>query len=201
MRRGKEETKMMEFKIDVQNDTAAVTTPYSKEFVNKLRRMGGAWNGSVWTVNVDIVESVREAMQECFRRDDRPCDTVDVEVTAVTAVADCGTLFGIPVLQGTGRDSGAWIPKGMGDTVSIIAGAVGTSGSIKNWYIEAEKGTKILIRNVPKRAVEERFDCPESCFDIEIVKEHKADPRTALLEEKAALEKRLAEIKALLEAK
>lgn len=189
---------MMEFKIDVQNDKVAVTTPYSKEFVSKLRQMGGSWNGSAWIVNTDIVESVREAMRACFRRDDHPCDTVDVEVTATGIVKNCETIFGIPVLQGTGRDSGAWIPKGMGDTVSILAGTVGTSGSIKNWYVAVYDDAKILIRNVPLRAVEERFDCPEDCFNVKIVKEHKADPRAALLEEKAALQKRLAEIETLL---
>lgn len=188
----------MKFEIEKRGDKAAVFTPYNKEFVAKMRQMGGKWDGEAWIVPADVIESVREAMQESFRRDDRPCDTVDIELTADGVAKYCDTLFGLPTFQATGRDSGAWIPKGMEDVVSVLSGKVSSGGSLKNWFVGMWDGTRILMRGVPKKAVEERFDCLTN-LEIKVVREHNADPRAALLEEKAALEARLAEIERILD--
>lgn len=188
----------MKFSIEKREDKVAVFTPYNKEFVAKMRQMGGKWDGDAWIVPADVIESVREAMQEHFLRDDRPCDTVDIELTADGVVKYCDTLFGLPTFQATGRDSGAWIPKGMEDVISVLSGKVSSGGSLKNWFVGMWDGTRILMRGVPKKAVEERFDCPTN-LDIKVVRESNADPRVALLEEKAALEARLEEINRILE--
>mgnify|MGYP000862654181 CR=1 FL=1 len=68
---------------------------------------------------------------------------------------------------------------------------------MKNWYVEVEPGTKILIRDVPKKAVEERFSLADD-YEIEQVRARKT-LRDSLLEEQVGLLKRLEEIKKLLE--
>ncbi len=187
----------MKFAIEKTGDKIVVTTPYNAKFAKKMRDFGGSWNGFAWELNADMLENVRDRMRHYFCRDDHECETVDVELTAKDTV-EYGDMFGIVLVQATGRDSGAWIPKNMTETVALLKGTIDSGGSIKYWNVVIHKGAKFLVRGVPKKAVEEEFDFSSDDFDVKIVKENAVD-REALTKEKAALEARLEEINRMLE--
>jgi len=74
----------MDFRIDVENGKAKLTTPYNPEFVKKIKNAGGKWNRAekVWVVDEDNIEYAREIMNDVYGRSDLPTsDLVDVKIT------------------------------------------------------------------------------------------------------------------------
>ena len=189
----------MKFEIKKENGVLYISTPYNKTFAAKLRGMGGKWNGSMWEVPEDILDAVRTAMNICFGRDERQCALVDVEITATNWVME-GAAFGLTIAQISHRDSGAWVPKDMRDSVSILSGNIDSGGSRKSPRVEIEPGTKILIRGVPRKAVDERLDLDKD-YEVKIIKEYEESlDRTTLLREREQLLSRIKEIDLLLSA-
>lgn len=185
-------------KITVKEGKAYVETPYNKEFVSKIKQIGGArWNASsrCWMVPEAEVDTVRTYMREVFGETDLPDDAerVTVEVTFLEETADWDgeiALFGRQICRAFGRDSGARVGEG----VTLIDGKIGSGGSRANWTVWIGEGAKFRIRNLPRKALS-----IESPYKVEVreVQQGGID-REALIAERDKLQARLAEIEALL---
>ena len=185
-------------KITTKNGKAYISTPYNKEFISKIKQIGGArWNGSekCWVIPESEIDTARQYMQEVYGETDLPDDgeRITVDVTFLEMASDWHegiTLFGKQICRAFGRDSGAKV----GDDVTLIEGKIGSGGSRANWSTIVHEGAKFRIRNVTRAALQ--IDHPYN-IKVEEVKKDGID-KEALRIEKEKLLARLAEINALL---
>lgn len=187
---------MCKFQIEVTGDSAAIVTPYNPEFVKKIKLLGGKWDGDSKTWNVDArsIDSVRDAMQEVYGRDDNTLvsELVSVKVSVAEEMSTyhgAVTLFGKTIASAWGRDSGARIGEG----VAFTKGAPKSGGSVKNWHTIVPAGCEFILHDVAKNVIRE-----VDGIEYEIIEAGTTINREALEAEKAKLVKRLAEIEALL---
>lgn len=186
-------TQDKDFRIEIVEDAAYIYTPYNADFVKAVKGLGGRWvsENKCWRVNAQIIDNVREAMEQAYGRSDLPAKTVKVKIVLakdLEGMRSGVSLFGKSICHGWGRDSGAVVDPG-----ASIAGEYGTSGSAKNWYTYVSAGATIILCNVPASAVEHKIDFPEGIGTFEVMDSKKAD-REQLLKEKKALLERLAVI-------
>jgi hypothetical protein len=100
-------------------------------------------------------------------------------------------LAGRTIARAWGRDSGAKLGEG----VILESGRVYSGGSVKNWRTCATAGSVFLVRGVGIHAAKSMAaDSPDSSIEIEIVDE--GNSRQALVDERARLLARIAEIDA-----
>lgn len=183
-------------KITVKEGKAYVETPYNKEFVAKIKQIGGArWNGASrsWVVPEAEVDTVRTYMREVYGETDLPDEDerITVEVTFNESAYDREiTIFGRQICRAFGRDSGARL----GDDVTLIEGDIGSGGSRANWNAYIHEGARFRIRNLPCTALS--IESPYKVTVVEIQKD--GIDREALIAERDKLMARLAEINALL---
>jgi hypothetical protein len=183
---------------NLENGNISIVTPYNKEFVDRIKKLGGRWNASdkAWEIDGRSIEAVRKVMRGVYGQDDRPQELVDVRVTIGKSrlYADRGpvTIFGRIIASAFGRDSGAKVGEG----VAILSGGIESGGSRNNWKTVVLPGSEIMIYDVPKLAVKERIDWDDQIGTFEVVE--KEDPHAALRAEKEALLARLAEINRML---
>jgi len=142
-------------KRDEKRNTITFYAPYNAEFVKAVKLLGGQYDytDKGWTVRADVAEYVRKKMREIFSRDDRPCKVCTAGLTFwedVYAPQSAYTMFGRDLAFAKGRDTGAEL----GDDVVLLAGEVGSGGSMKNWSTEIAKGTVLRVYDVPYAAVE-----------------------------------------------
>lgn len=184
----------MQIKITEKDGRASIESPYNPNFVSRIKKMGGKWDGKSWTVDARNIDAVRAVMQEIYGMDDMPADLVSVRVTCNKELwASKGpiTLFGRVVASASGRDSGARLGNG----VAFIAEKPDSGGSVKHWGTSIPAGSEIIIHDVPRTAVDSGIDVPDG-VEYEIL-ETPADSRREQLErEKTCLLARLAEIEA-----
>lgn len=185
---------MADFEIKKDGDKILAFTPYNKDFVSRIKLMGGKWQAGqkAWAVPADMIDSVRDLMTDVYGRDDRPVKTVTVQVTALEQISGDYrqgiTLFGKDICHAWGRDSGATVES----DVSFLKGKPDSSGSRNNWFTYIEKDSVFIIRNVPEAAL--KFDTGfGDRIEWHVVK-NGANEKDKLLAEKEQLEKRLAEI-------
>lgn len=194
---------MSEFRIENCGDgKIAVYTPYDKKFVEAIKNIGSArWNGEAWTVPIDYTDNVRGIMKDIYGRDDRSTgETVDCEIEFLQSYyvgKAAVVMFGKTIARAWGRDSGAKV----GDDVMLIEGDINSGGSVKNWETRVYAGAKFIVKNVPKARFEKEKSEYQDEYGIntKITVVSKKIDKNALFEEKAKLEKRLAEIKELIE--
>lgn len=183
-------------KIEINAGKANVFTPYNKDFVAKIKQIGGArWNGSArcWTVPEAEVDTVREYMRDVYGETDLPDEgeRITVEVTFNESAYDREiTIFGRQICRAFGRDSGARL----GDDVTLIEGDIGSGGSRANWNAYIHEGARFRIRNLPRTALS--IESPYKVTVVEVQRE--GVDREALMAEREKLMARLAEINALL---
>ena len=181
-------------KIEIRGNAAYLFTPYNPTFVKKIKAIGGAkWDGSerCWKIPASAVNTARSIMMDVYGETDLPDDgeKVTVRVSFPNGEAECRApivVFGRVIASAFGRDSGAKV----GDGVVFIKGAPKSGGSRNNWDTIIPDGSIVEIRNVPKAALNDKYE-------YEIVEEKTID-RAMLEAEKAKLLNRLAEIEALL---
>ena len=156
----------MELRIEKKGEKYYVYTPYSSEFVGRLKKgIGNAkWdrNEGAWSVPYDSIEEVREIMMDVFGMTDTEKDVVDVELTFndkyLSENERSLVLFGREILVTRGRDSAV----SAGKDVIIKKGNPSVKGSRKYRYIEVEEGTILRIKGAPKSKIDkldERFSC------------------------------------------
>lgn len=186
---------MSDLKIEVSGETASVYSPYNAEFVQKMRRIGGAkWNRgqACWDVPAHAVSAVRLIMKETYGESDtEPAEKVTARVTFTDEMSEnrsAVTLFGKTVASAFGRDSGAKV----GEDVTFIVKNPRSGGSRNHWETIIPEGAVAEIHNVPRNMVVEGRG-----YIVEIVEDNGPDEKS-LREEKAALLKRLSEINAVL---
>lgn len=192
-------------KIDVRGDKAYIFTPYSDQFVKKVKMIGGAkWNGKekCWVIPADAVDTCRGFMEEVYGETDIPDagERVKLRVTFLIDYEEyCAPIqfFGRVLASARGRDSGA-VP---GDGVVFKEGAPRSGGSAKNWTTKIPKGAVLIVSSVPMKAYEKDKDAEtrwrDKIFEVEILN---GDVDHAKLKaEREALAARIAEIDKLLQ--
>lgn len=100
---------MMEIKCS--NGEAHVFTPYNKEFITRIKKIGGArWNSSLscWIVPENCIGMVREFMQEIYGFSDvSENETVNIKVIFNCTVEEkCSSIimFGKTIARAFDRD-------------------------------------------------------------------------------------------------
>lgn len=189
----------MELKIDVIDGKAMIFSPYSREFVKKLKGIGDSrWNSDkeCWIVPEDDVSLVRRYMVECYGEDDLTTDAerFDVRVTAleyINAERAPVVLFGRPIARAFGRDSGARACDG----VVLEKGEFISSGSRNRWDSAILEGTVFKVRGITQAALDLEKDNQK--ISVEKVERPRVDI-ASLKAEKIQLEARLEEINRLL---
>lgn len=181
------------------NGMAKVFTPYNKEFIAKIKTIGGArWNSieKCWTVPETEIDLVRSFMLDVYGETDQVIDTeyVTVKVTFNSeeeARCEGIVLFGKCIAKAFGRDTGAKVS----DDVTLLTGSVTSGGSARNWKTIVKEGTVVKVRNVPKSAlaIETQYD-----VTVEEIEDAQEVDKLALIAEKEKLLARLAEIEKLL---
>jgi len=186
-------------RIEINNGRAYVYTPYSPEFVTKIKSIGGRKWESVqkcWSVPAVAVDSVRKIMLEVYKETDvSTCEKVDVGVNfgeTKYGEKEAYRLLGKSIAIATGRDSGARV----GEDVEVVLGEVYSGGSVKNWCSCVKAGSVVILRNVSKPLLDSLTEEDRKGLKISVL-EPRVD-RKALEEEKARLLVRLAEIEKLL---
>ena len=185
-------------KMTRENGMAKVFTPYNRNFIAKIKTIGGAkWNGEekCWMVPETEIDMVRTFMMDVYGETDQADDSerVTVKVTFNDDEHEDKegiTLFGKNIARAFGRDSGAKL----GEDVTLLTGEITSGGSKINWRTVVEAGTVIKVRNVSKKALDVSTDYN---ITVEEIQEANID-RAALIAEKTKLLARLAEIEKLL---
>lgn len=179
-------------KIRIENTGAwaNIYTPYNKEFIREVKKIGGAkWNGKArcWSIPAYSVDKCREILLDVYGYDDSPVETTTVRVRILedmTEIKDSVKIFGKTVARAYGRDSGSKV----GEDVVLVSGKIDSGGSIENWVSVIEKGSIVELHNVPVPAIK-----PSDKY--EIIKE---DNKGELLKERDRLVARIAEIDMIL---
>lgn len=190
--------------IRTEADKAYISSPYNPEFVLKIHSIGSAkWHASTkeWQVPVESLEDAKQVLREVYGTDgsenNEPKVTVkltiddDVDLGDIQSIDNelVMTLFGREIMSARGRDSGVKVADGV-----TVKGKYKSGGSMKYPTIEFGKGTEIIVYNVPESLAKKT---KVKHATVEIVSKPKID-RQALLDEKARLLKRIAEIDKLL---
>ncbi|MBQ3583812.1 MAG: hypothetical protein IJA27_03770 [Lachnospiraceae bacterium] len=187
---------MSKIKIKISNKTAEVYAPYHKDFIEKIKYIGGAkWNGynQCWCVPIDTIDAVRIILKKVFGYDDLEFpETLKIKVTIKEDVYEDKNdifLLGKCLCHASGKNSGGK----PGEDVAYVEGYPTSGGSASNWYSLIRAGSVIILNNVNKSLYDSYNKSSE--YDLEIIDNNNRDK---LLLEKEWLLKRLAEIESLL---
>ena len=181
----------MSIKIEIKNDRAYIYTPYSKEFVRRIKGVfGSRWTGKAWAVPEEALAAARAILEDVYGESDIPNlePKLRLRITIKETMAetrDDVRLFGKVLASASGRDSGAW----PGADVYYEKGRPYSGGSAKYWCSCVEEGSVITLTNVLRRNYE--ADKNSDLYTVEILTDK---ARRDLEEEKEKLLKRLAEI-------
>lgn len=132
-----------------------VKSPYNGDFVSFAKRLKGRFGNGVWTLDARDKARVAKRCLEIYGAAGEEVEVVTVKLT-FGSDSDYGLqcyAFGRPIARASGRDSGARTDDG----VLLLAGGFGSGGSMKNPTLTVREGTTVLVRDVPRRAVEAAF--------------------------------------------
>ena len=188
----------MSLKITRTENSILVQSPYSPDLPARAKTLSGRWNGEAWSYPIAAEEQVRSLYMDIYGEWDISVETVTLICVAERGYAEKGplTLGGRIVARAWGRDSGART----GDGVIILDGGFCSGGSMKNWVTRVNGSVEFKLIDVARSKAQQLIKDPEWCDSIEI-EEAKTINRDALIAEKEALKKRIAEIDAVLEKK
>lgn len=171
-----------------------IKCPYSKDFIARIKRLGGRWNAPEWVVDLRQEDSAREVLCACYGDDGtaRMHDMVNVQLTG-TAWNDSGernrlTFYGRTVASRRGRD----------DAVSFGPGVVVVDADFAEWAGSVKYPDIGLLTDTP---IFEVFDVPRSVYEqlkdvpgVKLIDLPKPSRKEALQMERDRLAARLAEI-------
>ena len=189
----------MKVKLEIKEDKVIIAAPYDREFTSAMHNLNGKWDSikKTWTVDIDVLDEVREILSDIYGANDLTNDLVDVWVTIpenelIEELQAPVKLFGKVVATAWGRDSGAkWGPDIVNKNASCSSG-----GSMRNWKTFVRTGS-FKIKSVSKARIEaDRELYEKKGFSFEFV--GKKLDTAALEEEKKRLLDRIAEIDRLL---
>lgn len=151
----------MNVKIEKIEDKSlySIDTPYNKEFVNRIKQLGGKWSGSKWVIPADALELAKECMRAIYGTDGTyTSKNIKVRLSVDGKVFGSYEEFGRTLVKIFGRDSGA----SPADGVIIVSGEATSGGSIKNpatilnnCVLEFYLPENYLNRDDVKKAIEE----------------------------------------------
>lgn len=195
---------MQDITVITDNGTIAVASPYSKEFVEAAKTLGGRWNSEsrTWEFSTRDEQRVRDLLHKLFGTDGNPHEAADL-VTVRTALQrhECShrdedgpgraVFAGRLIARRPTRNS----PVKLSDGVVLVEGTLSRGGGSARYpEIDASSDVIVEIRDIPRSILTlEDGDC------YEIIEQGTAG-RAALLAERAALLARLSEIDAQLGA-
>lgn len=192
---------MSSIKINTNENTTTLSSPYHPELPKRAKALGGKFDGTskTWKFDARDEDRVREMAVEIYGTDGTDTETVTVRVEIgeddlVSQNRESLYLGGQQIARAFGRDSGALLADG----VVLIEGRAESGGSVKNWDTRLSAGSTFEIRDVPRgvadRMLEEAAD-NDRIADARIVDET-SDRREALQAERDKLVARIAEIDA-----
>ena len=185
---------MDKIKLYPKNDTElAILAPYSKKFITRIKGLGGKWANPTWLVPLENEQYVRNLLVELFGTDGTETDLVSVEVRLPEGLSQLQGpifLFGKLIASARGRDSGATVER----DVALLEGEARSGGSVKNWDTVLTTPTTLVIRNVPRVAVERKLNWDDSFGSFDILVEQTALDRNSLIEKKERLLQQIADI-------
>jgi len=187
----------MKTTITVSNSTVSVNSPYNTDFITAARKLGGKWVSPEWEFDIRDEQRVRDLCRDVYGTDGITTDLCTIRAEfgpSDNAGREPITVFGRVVARAYGRDSGAKLGEG----VVLLSGGFGSGGSMKNWETTAKNGTEVLIRDVPRVAVQTAIDGGATWLSIEA--ETAPVDHAALTREREKLMARIAEIDAALYA-
>lgn len=197
-------------KIVTANGVTKAVTPYHPDFPSSARALGGRWVAPTWLFDQRDEQRVRDLCIDIWGTDGQPCELVTLRCKAHSSLWDAAGedcelyLAGRLIVKVRGKTD----ERGrLGEGVVVTSGGFCGSGSHRNPYAASKTGTVFELRDVP-RAIADRVreENPEL---VEIIASPvspapetiKVDPaRKALIDERAALLARLAELDAVLSA-
>lgn len=157
---------MKEVTFQIDNNEILVQAPYSDEWRQRAKELGGKWDSVArgWTFDPAFEDEVKDALSEIYgwrEGDDRRITVIATakrDLDGQPAVVCCMR----DVARAYGRDSGAY----PGDGVAMLSGRIRSGGSRKNWAAIVEAGTRFKITDLPAY-VADKYD-PDN-WDVEIV--------------------------------
>ena len=172
--------------------------PYNPKFVAAAKSdFGAKWDGVAWTFDLrDEAEAVK-LIFKCYGW------TPGMALVSVRVLFDEERrasqapflMLGRALASASGRDSGARL----GDGVRLLAGSVGSGGSMKNWLTVIDDGTELVVHDVPEAMARSYIDGTrgKEGVRVEFVQPVSVDI-TGLTIERARLKARVVEIDQLL---
>lgn len=187
--------------VTTENGKTSIRSPYDTDFVSKVKALGGRWDASTKTWQVDARDEARarDLCREVYGTDGDPVEGADL-VTVRVHLADHevsrregahAKFAGRRIATRPGRDDAVRLSEG----VVLIEGTLpGCGGSMRYPEIDASQDVIVEVRDIPRATLSlERED------SYEIVGETRGEVDVdALLTEREALLARIAEIDALL---
>lgn len=161
-----------------------VECPYNKEFVKRIKELGGKWtqleDGSrKWIVIPEAIELVKECLREIYGTDGTyTAKNIKIRLHVDTRVRGDYEEFGRTLVRVMGRDSGV-LPS---DGVIIVSGEATSGGSMK--HPATILGNCVL-----------EFDLPETYMGREDVRKAINDGRLKIINGKRTREEILEEIR------
>lgn len=179
--------------IKIEDGKVKVQSEYNTSFIKGARLIGGKWKPPYWVFSQEDEKLVRALCMDVYGQDGgTPSELVaiDIDLDSYPHDASGELLLGsMSIARRSDRDC----PVKLSVNVVLVAGGFPDSGGSANHPRIAEKpGTVLRVKNVPKPLYERIEDKTGlSIVDGTI-------DRAALLAEREALTKRLAEIEAVL---
>jgi hypothetical protein len=142
----------MTIQIEHDEQTIRVESPYSAEFVERARALGGRWDRAarVWTFDAEAEEAVRKALRDAFGTagdDAEPTTTLYVYATndRATTRGPVRLVEGIELARAFSRDSDAR----MAQNVAHLRGDRPESGGSRaNWETRIPAGCLLAVYDV-----------------------------------------------------
>lgn len=192
---------MEKLRIETNGDEIAVFTPYNKQFVDGVKRMGSAkWNpnSKCWTMPCEYIENIRKIMEDTFGYSDISTnETIKLRIKFLDdefASQESVDVFGKRVAVAYGRDSGAKV----GEDVILESGEISSGGSARYWTSKVSEGSIFYLFNVNKNLfLKEKDNLPYNIKILEVIEEECGNKR--LIEEKERLLARIEEINRILQ--
>lgn len=151
-------------KFEKTSDFYSIECPYNKDFVRRIKELGGKWtqleDGSrKWVVGPESLELARQCLREIFGTDGTyAAKSLRMRLHVDTRVRGDYEEFGRTLVRVMGRDNGV-LPS---DGVIIVSGEATSGGSMKhpatileNCVLEFSFPETYMNREDVKKAVEE----------------------------------------------
>lgn len=192
----------MAVKTKIVLDKFMISSPYDRDFISAIKRIGGRWSAPYWVVDLRQQERAEEILRDVYGEDGSLTSDVDLVNIKLTGHAwdtssrnDEMRLGPRLIVARHLRDSAVKFGEGV---VCIAGDFAASGGSAKYPSVAYEDGDALIfeVYDVPRKLYEKYKDGE----GVSLLAEARSVPveRQRLLDEKEKLVARLAEIEARL---